>query len=60
METLVLTLDTIAFMMVIYFSYKSEKAPDKPEQGPFRIKVDTPAALPPVKRVTNTRIARDR
>lgn len=38
METLVLTLDTIALMVVIYFSYKSGKSPESPEIGPFRIR----------------------
>lgn len=38
METLVLTLDTIALMVVIYFSYKGSKSPESPEIGPFRIR----------------------
>ncbi|MGI4798820.1 MAG: hypothetical protein ACRYG8_33230 [Janthinobacterium lividum] len=38
METLILTLDTIAVMVVIYFSYKGSKSPDNPEIGPFRIR----------------------
>ena len=38
METLVLTLDTIAVMVICYFSYKGEKAPGQPELGPFRIR----------------------
>jgi hypothetical protein len=37
-ETLVLTLDTIALMVVIYFSYKSGKSPERPDIGPFRIR----------------------
>ena len=32
-------------MVVIYFSFKSEKSPDKLELGPFRIKPNAPAAL---------------
>ncbi len=50
METLILTLDTIAFMVVIYFSIKGEKLPGKPELGPFRIKADAPASAPAAKR----------
>lgn len=58
METLILTLDTIAFMVVIYFSFKSEKSPDKPELGPFRIKVDAPVAQPSAKRQPPRRMIR--
>lgn len=39
METLILMLDTIAVMVVIYFSYKGSKSPDNPEMGPFRIRL---------------------
>lgn len=58
METLVLTLDTIAFMVVIYFSFKSEKSPDKLELGPFRIKANAPAALASTKRPPAKRMIR--
>ena len=60
METLILTLDTIALMVVIYFSFKSEKSPDKPELGPFRIKTDTPAVQTAAKRPANLRTTRGR
>lgn len=46
METLVLTLDTIAVMVVIYFSYKGSKTPDNPEIGPFRIRSFVAAEKP--------------
>lgn len=50
METLILTLDTIAVMVVIYFSYKGSTSPDNPEIGPFRIrpyKADEKPVVPP-------------
>ena len=50
METLILTLDTIAVMVVIYFSYKGSKTPDDPELGPFRIRPYVPAEKPPTSR----------
>ena len=43
METLILTLDTIALMVVLFFSYKGETAPGQPELGPFRIRARKPA-----------------
>lgn len=50
METLILTLDTIAVMVVIYFSYKGSKTPDDPEVGPFRIRPYEPAEKPAASR----------
>lgn len=39
METLILLVDTIAVMVVVYFSLKNEKLPEgEPEIGFFRIK----------------------
>ena len=38
METLLLTLDTIAIMVICYFSFRSEKTRGQPELGPFRIR----------------------
>jgi len=52
-ETLILTVDTVALMVILYYSYRCEKSPDKPEAGPFRIKREPPAAdevsTPPAK-----------
>lgn len=42
METLILTFDTIALVAVVFFSYKNEKFPDRPEIGPFRIRTGAP------------------
>lgn len=50
METLFLTLDTLALMVLLYFSYKGEKSGD-PEQGPFRIR-KMPVAPVPAERLT--------
>ena len=58
METLILTFDTIAFMVVIYFSVKGEKQSGQPELGPFRIKSDAKAAQPGAKRGDPTRPVR--
>lgn len=60
METLVLTFDTIALMVVIYFSFKSEKSPDKPELGPFRIRSDAPVPPAVAPRGTPQRAVRRR
>lgn len=58
METLILTLDTIAVMVVIYFSYKGEGAPGQPELGPFRIR--TPKAKIPADKSTSAKTVRRR
>ena len=58
METIVFMLDTIALMVVIYFSLKTEKSPDKRELGPFRIRVDAPVAQPVAKRQPRQRVIR--
>ncbi|MDT7952285.1 MAG: hypothetical protein RQ966_12350 [Acetobacteraceae bacterium] len=46
-------MDTVALMVILYYSYRCEKSPDKPEAGPFRIKREPPAAdevsTPPAK-----------
>ena len=51
-------LDTIALMVVIYFSLKTEKSPDKRELGPFRIRVDGPIVQPAAKRQPPRRVIR--
>ena len=37
METLVFTIDIIAFVAIIYYSIRNEKNPNAAETGPFRI-----------------------
>ena len=50
METLFLTLDTVAVIVLLYFSYKGEKSGNL-EQGPFRIR-QLPIAPAPAERPT--------
>lgn len=48
METLVLTIDTIAFIAILYYSLKNEKSEGESETGPFRISrsISTPKNIP--------------
>ena len=60
METLVLTLDTIAIMAICYFSYRSEKSPGQAELGPFRIRTAKESAKPVPPTGTGRRMTTER
>lgn len=40
MESLILTANIVVLIIVLWYSVKHEKSPDKPEMGPFRIKTE--------------------
>jgi hypothetical protein len=58
-ETLILLVDTIAVMVVVYFSLENEKLPEgAPETGFFRIK--SPDKPPEPKAAESSRARRSR